>query len=353
MQLALVGLPSAGVKTVFNAITSWADAAAPQTAGPGHGRIAVLKVPDPRLEVISRTYRPKKTTPATVELIESPGLFGDQIDPRSLARVREADALVLVLRAFENMSVPHLEGTVDARRDLARILGEMLLNDLSIVENRLQRLQSSLQKRKNEADLLEREILETCRSLLEEERRLSQLDLPPGQDKVLRGFGFLTRKEMLILLNIGDSQIGEEKALAADFPEEFPVSTLCADIEAELAGMEETEREEFMRELGIGELAAPQVLRTAYRLLRVVTFFTYGDDECRAWRVREGETAVDAAAAIHTDLARGFIRAEVVSFEDFEKLGGIKQAKAAGRFRLEGKDYPVADGDLIIIRHSS
>jgi hypothetical protein len=257
------------------------------------------------------------------------------------------------LRAFENLSVPHLDGTVNPSRDLERILGEMLLGDLSIVENRLQRLHASLQKRKSDEELLERDILLRCQELLNEGQRLSRLELTPTQERVLRGFGFLTRKETLLLLNIGDNQIGSEGELAAALGSELEVCTLCADIEAELATMEEQERREFMAELGIGELAAPRVLRTAYRLLRVVTFFTYGEDECRAWRVRQGETAVDAAGEIHSDLARGFIRAEVVSYSDFEQLGGIKEVKAAGRFRLEGKDYPVADGDLIIIRHSS
>ena len=353
MQLALVGLPAAGVKTVFNAITSWADSAASQATSGGQNRIAVVKVPDPRLDRISRAFSPRKTTPATVELIESPGLFGDKIDARSLARVREADALVVVLRVFENLSVPHLDETIDPARDLDRVLSEMLLSDLAIVENRLERLTASLQKRKSDEELLERDILLRCLELLNQDQRLSELDLPATQEKVLRGFGFLTQKEMLILLNIGDNQIGQEEELAAGLGIDQEKCTLCADIEAELATLEAEEREEFMRELAIQELAAPQVLRAAYRLLKIVTFFTYGEDECRAWRVRQGQNAVDAAGQIHSDLARGFIRAEVVSFPDFDQLGGIKEAKAAGRFRLEGKDYPVVDGDIIIIRHSS
>ena len=355
MQLALVGLPAAGVKTVFNAITSWADSAAPQSTSGGQNRIAVVKVPDPRLDRISSAFSPRKTTPGTVELIESPGLFGDKIEARSLARVREADALVVVLRVFENLSVPHLDETIDPARDLDRILSEMLLSDLAIVENRLERLKVSLQKRKSDEELLERDILLRCLKLLNQDQRLSELDLPPTQEKVLRGFGFLTQKEMLVLLNIGDNQIGQEEELSAGLGIDYEkcTCTLCADIEAELATMEAEEREEFMRELAIQELAAPQVLRAAYRLLKIVTFFTYGEDECRAWQVRQGQTAVDAAGQIHSDLARGFIRAEVVSFPDFDRLGGIKEAKAAGRFRLEGKEYPVVDGDMIIIRHSS
>ncbi len=353
MQLALVGLPGAGVKTVFNAIIRWADSAAPQSRGGSQNRIAVVKVPDPRLALISTAFSSRKTVPATVELIESPGLFGDKIDGRSLARVREGDALVVVLRAFENLSVPHLDGSIDPTRDLDRILSEMLLSDLAIVESRLERLEATLQKRKVEEELLERNLLLRCLDLLNQGQRLSELDLPPAQEKVLRGFGFLTRKPMLLLMNIGDNQIGREEELAGAFGRDSEGCTLCADIEAELATMEIEEREEFMRELEIEELAAPQVLSAAYRLLKIVTFFTYSEDECRAWRVRRGETAVDAAGKIHTDLARGFIRAEVVSFRDFEGLGGIKETKAAGRFRLEGKNYPVVDGDMIIIRHSS
>lgn len=353
MQLALVGLPGTGVKTIFSAVTGFAEAAGAFSAAAGQHRLAVLKVPDERLQRIAQVYKPKKTTPATVEIAEYPGLFGQKIDSRLLAKVREADALGLVIRSFSSMTAPHLQGSVDAQRDLRFLLSEMLLSDLGIVENRLERLSASIQKRKNEEEETERDLLVRCKELLDSGQRLSELSLAPGEGKRIRGFGFLTRKPLIILLNIGDSQLGQEQELLAPFESQgWEARAICADIEAELARMSAEERAEFMEDLGIEQLAAPVVLAAAYRILDAVTFFTYSEEECRAWTVRAGETAVDAAGKIHTDLARGFIRAEVVGFADFQEHGDVKGAKAAGKFRLEGKDYVVQEGDLILIRHS-
>ncbi len=353
MQLALIGLPGSGVKTTFAAITGLTEAAGAFGQGAA-GRVTALKVPDPRLEAVSRVFQPKKTVSATVEILEFPGLFGGgKTDSRLLGKVREAEALVPVLRAFESLALPHPEGGVDPRRDYRALASEMLLADLGVVEGRLARLASSLQKRKDEDEAAERDVLLRCKECLDRGERLSTLTLDPFELKRIRGFGFLTLKRQLVLVNIGDAQLGSEAELTAPFEQQgLEVRALSASLEEELAGMEEAERDEFMRELGIPELAAPIVLSAAYRALRVVTFYTYSEDECRAWTLRRGETALDAAAKVHTDLARGFIRAEVVSFDDFQEHGDIKSVKAAGRFRLEGKDYVVADGDLIIIRHS-
>lgn len=316
-------------------------------------RLSVLRVPDERLDFISKAIQPKKTTPATVEVAEYPGLFGQRVESRALAKLREADALALVVRAFDSASVPHFRGDVDPKRDLDFLVSELQLADLAIVESRLERIESSLKKRKNEEEEQQKEILQRSKMLLDEGRPLRQLQLDPNEDKLVRGFGFLTQKPLIVLVNLGDSQLEQQEEILQPLRKSIPeVRALCGDIEAELARLEEEERAEFMEDFGIDELAAPVFLSAAYRILDVATFYTYGEEECRAWTIRQGDTAVDAAGKVHTDLARGFIRAEVVSFEDFRTHGSIKEVKAAGRFRLEGRDYVVQDGDLIIIRHS-
>jgi GTP-binding protein YchF len=352
MQLALVGLPGAGIKTVFSAITGLGDTIGHQGAF-GQNRLAVLKVPDDRLDFISRIFRPPKAVQATVEIAEFPGLFGRKVDAASLARVREADALTVVIRAFPSAVVPHPLGNVDPVRDLNSVLSELLLADLAIVEARLHRLEASLKKRKDEEEQEEKEVLEKCKLCLDRGEALRQLEMDSRQQKVTRGFGFLTRKPLIILLNIGDSQLEQEESLMGPLKETgFNVRTLCGDIEAELAQMGEGDRRELMTDFGIEELAAPIVLGAAYQTLDLVTFYTHSEKECRAWHIHMGETALDAAAKVHTDLARGFIRAEVVGFEDLQTYQSIKEVKAHGRLRLEGKDYVVQDGDLITVRHS-
>jgi GTP-binding protein YchF len=352
MQLALIGLPGAGVKTIFSAITGLTEAVGQYSGTSGPNRI-VLKVPDERLVRISKAIKSRKTVQATVEILEFPGLFGQKVDVRNLARVRETEALVIVVRAFASMVVPHAKGSVDPVRDLDEVLSELLISDLEIVETRLKRLSTSLLKRKNEEEQEEMEVLERCKACLDEGKNLRELTLDSRQEKRIRGFGFLTRKPFIVFLNIGDSQLGKEEELMQPFLESgYSVRALCGDIEAELAQMEEEDRIELMEEFGIGDLAAPILLSAAYQTLDLVTYYTHGENESRAWYIRLGETAVDAAAKVHTDLAKGFIRAEVISFEDFEKYGSVKEVKAHGRFRLEGKEYVVQDGDLIIIRHS-
>ncbi len=353
MQLALAGLPGAGVKTTFSAITALTEPGGAASHTAGQGRRAMVRVPDPRLELVSRAFGSKKTTPATVEVVEFPGLFGQKVESRMLGMARAADALVWVVRAFKNPSVAHIDGSVDSERDLHRLRSEAILADLEVVEGRLQRLESSLGKRPDEEEAAEREVLIRCRQALEEEKPLRDLELSPWEEKRIRGFGFLSQKPVIVLLNVSDSDLEREDEMLVPIRKEgYAARALCADLESELARLEEPDRTDFMKEFGVSELAAPVVLAAAYQTFRIVTFYTYSGDECRAWRVRQGETAVDAAAKIHTDMARGFIRAEVISFADFEEHGDVKEIKAAGKFRLEGRDYVVHDGDLIVIRHS-
>ncbi|MBI2193829.1 MAG: redox-regulated ATPase YchF [Planctomycetes bacterium] len=354
MQLALLGIPGTGVKTLFSAITGLAEPAGAYTGAPGQARVAVVKVPDERLLLLSSVYRPKKTTPATVELVEFPGLFGGPaVDARVVAKARESDALVIVLRTFESQVAPHLLGAVDPKRDLARIDSEMALADLAILEARLDRLEKNLKRNRTDEDLAEKDILLRCRAELEAGRSVRDARLSDAERRAIRSFRFLTEKPAILMMNIGENQIGQEEALMTSFKGKYEVQAICGSLESELARLGEAERADFMKDFGVQELAAPVVLHAAYRILEVVTFFTYGEDECRAWNVRRGDTVVEAAGRIHTDLAKGFIRAEVVSFEDFRQYGDMKGVKAAGKFRLEGRDHLVQEGDIIIIRHSN
>lgn len=354
MRLALIGIPSSGVKTIYSAITGHAESGGGFRPSSALNRLAVLKVPDPRLDLLTDVFKPKKKVAATVELTEFPGLLGgSKTDPQAVAKAREADALALVLRCFSSDMAPHPKDSVDPRRDLDDLEAEMVLSDLSVAESRLERLSGSVKTKANDDDLAEHAVLNRVRQQLEEGLPVRRLDLSEEERKRIRGFGFLTAKPRMLILNIGESQLGEEDSIAAPFVEQgWVAEALCGSLEAELAQLEETERGEFMSDFGLDELAAPRVLSAAYQALEIRTFYTYGDDECRAWTVRVGDTAVDAAGKIHSDLAKGFIRAEVVGWQDFQEHPSIKEVKAAGKFRLEGKDYRVQEGDLIIIRHS-
>ena len=354
MRLALVGLPGAGVRTVFSALAGTANSQR-ALGEPGAGeRIVALKVPDPRLRRISQVFRPKRTTLSTVEIVEIPGLFDEKVNSQKLAKAREADSLVLVVRAFRRRSVPHPKGSIDPERDRDLIFSELLLADQVMVTGRIDRLRSSLRKRRHREETIELELLGKCLAVLDEGHPLSRMQLSPDESRRVRGFGFLTLKPLIVLLNIGEDQLEDELPTAPPWKQDgLQLCAFCAGVEAELVAMVAEDRDEFMAEFGIRELAAPKVLRAVYRSLEVITFYTYSQNECRAWTIRAGDSVLTAAAKIHTDLADGFIRAEVVSYEDFDRLGDLKTVKAAGRFRLEGRDYQVADGDLVLVRHSS
>ncbi|HSR67526.1 MAG TPA: DUF933 domain-containing protein [Acidobacteriota bacterium] len=354
MRLALIGITSSGVKTIYSAITGHAESGGGFRPSSALNRLAVLKVPDPRLDLLTEIFKPKKKVAATVELTEFPGLLGgSKTDAQAVAKAREADALAIVLRCFSSEVAPHPKDSIDPRRDLDDLEAEMVLSDLAVAENRLERLAGSVKTKADEDDMAEYAVLSQVREQLEEGLPVGSLDLKPEERKRIRGFGFLTAKPRMLILNIGEAQLGEEESIAAPFRRQgWVAEALCGSLEAELAQLEESERGEFMSDFGVEELAAPRVLAAAYQALEIRTFYTYGEDETRAWTVRAGDTAVDAAGKIHSDLAKGFIRAEVVGWQDFQEHRSIKEAKAAGKFRLEGKDYLVQEGDLIIIRHS-
>jgi GTP-binding protein YchF len=366
MQIAIVGLPGSGKTTVFNTLTRGHA----ETGGFGGltMHVGVVKVPDERLDRLAEIFKPKKVVHADVTYADLPappasseGRVGaEELPAEHLARLRDSDALLHVVRAFEDPSVPHPEGSVDAARDLERLDLELIIADLAVVDRRLERLGTSGRHgspAEREANEREEAILRRLKVALDAGRPIRDAGLTEDEAKALRGFRFLTEKPVLVLLNIGESEVARGDAMAGRIREGYRhehalVDALSAKIEMELGELEPEEAEAFQAELGIGESGLGRVIRLSYRLLGLISFLTAGPDEVRAWPIPNGSTALDAAAAIHTDLARGFIRAETVAYEDLLELRSMAEARRAGRLRSEGKTYRVRDGDVIEILFS-
>jgi GTP-binding protein YchF len=355
MRLALVGLAGSGKTCVFNALTGSHEA-----PGAGGGRsaehVAVLRVPDPRLDWLAEQYRPPKVTPATIEVLDLPGLgtSGASGGPRSegtIGSARSADALALVLRGFRDPSYPHERPEPDPRRDLENLRSELLLADLGVAEKRVERLRKEIAKprpeRERDRDERERAHLERIVAALGEGRRVREVEATPEERRLTKGYAFLSEKPWIALLSRDEGFEANPELPGVEGRAE-----MLGRLEMEIGELEEAEREPFMREMGLERLHTGDVVRAFYDALDIVTFLTCGDPEVHAWTVPRGATAVEAAGTIHSDLARGFIRAEVVAFEELRAAGSMKAVKAAGRLRLEGRDYVVADGDVILVRFS-
>jgi ribosome-binding ATPase len=359
MKLGIIGLPSAGKTTIFNALTR-GDALTGQSMG---GRFdvltAVVDVYDPRVDQLTEMFRPKKTTYARITYTDIAGLQKDMAEsgglPASLLNhLAGLDGFVHVVRAFESELVPHPDGSVDAARDLEAIDTEFLLNDLGIIERRIQKLEEGIPRgafKDKAAAQRELALFQELEATLSDEKPLRVLDLDEEEEKELRGYGLLTLKPKLVVVNIGDDQ--EEVTLDYDWPQTIVVN-LRGKLEMELAQLSATGDEEslalFMAEYGVTELSLDRVINLSYELMGLQSFFTVGEDEVRAWTVARGATAVEAAATIHTDLAKGFIRAETVAYDDLIATGSLANARAAGKLRQEGKTYLVQDGDVINIK---
>ena len=357
MRLGIIGLPNSGKTTIFNALTGANLPTEPFSSGQLEVHTAVVNVPDERVDRLSAIFKPRKTTYATVTYTDIGGL-DKGIGQGGLSgpmrnELQQVDAFVHVVRAFEDEAVPHPQGTIDPIRDLEIIDSEFLLVDLISVENRLARLEEERKKGKVESkqqNIAETALLERLHAQLEAEQPLRDLDLTPDEYKSLRGYGFLTLKPALIVFNTGDD--GSDPAAGLDYAHrQTQVITLRGKLEAEIAQLDDPDDVAlFLEEYAIDRPSRERVIHLSYELLGIHSFFTYGDDEVRAWSLRKGGTAVEAAGAIHTDLARGFIRAEVIAYDDFIAAGSVSEVKARGKMRLEGKDYVVQDGDMIIIR---
>lgn len=354
MDLAIIGLPQSGVTTVFSALTGrHQDTHA--YAKPGEVNIAVVKVPDRRVDFLAAMFHPKKVTHAAVEYLEIPGLFSTASDGASsegaaAATARDADACIKVLRSFDCDEAPNPRGANDPLRDLRDINDELLMLDLAVIEKRVERLRKEVHKPtpEQEQNRIQLAAFERCLAAAEEGKSLEQVELNAQEEKLLRGYGFLTMQPCLHVVNVNESDIGADGALAG-LPPETSLA-FCAQIEDELEQLEDADRAEFMADLGITQLARDRLVRMSYDLLGLISFLTFNKDEVRAWMLLRGGTALDAAGAIHSDLARGFIRAEVIRFEDFEEFGSEREIRAHGKERLEGRDYVVQDGDIINIR---
>jgi GTP-binding protein YchF len=325
----------------------------------GDASIAVVRIPDPRLEHLTALFKPKKVTPASMEffdlapLAKGSGKAGDA-SGQLLPQMRSADALVAVLRAFEDERVPHIEGSVDPARDAATLEAELLLADLDIVEKRIAKIEEGLRKGKKEESAQELALMKGCRQTLESERPLREVSFSVEDSRLLRGFQFLTAKPLCFLLNVGENgswgTAAAEIQRVASGRSRTPVLSLPAKLELELTELPPDEASAFRAELGLNGQSVPRLLKSCYDLLGLITFFTVVGEELRAWTIARGATALQAAATIHTDMERGFVKAEVVAFEALMRSGSIAGARKEGLLRLEGKDYLVADGDVITIR---
>ncbi len=360
MQIAIVGLARSGKTTVFNSLTR-GDAA---TGGFGGVTVntGVVKVPDERLKRLTRLFKPRKEVPADVTYVDlpaaataAPGEPHTDIPADQLARLRNADALLHVVRAFASDAVAHPLLRVDPARDVEQLELEFTLADLGVVEKRLEKLQTSGRHgtaAEKEANEREQAVLERILPALLEGRPIRDVGLSHDEAQRIRGFRFLTEKPVLVLLNVGEADLAQAEAMAAGLAATIEhahteVVQLSARIEMEIGELDEEEAQVFRDDLGLEGSSLERVIRASYELLGLISFFTAGEDETRAWTVTRGATAVDAAGTIHTDLARGFIRAEVIGWEELLTLGSMTEAKRQGKLRSEGKSYLVQDGDVI------
>ncbi|HJW83569.1 MAG TPA: redox-regulated ATPase YchF [Anaerolineae bacterium] len=355
MQIGIIGLPQTGKTTIFHALAGGEKAVATFSSGLLKIQTAVTAVPDPRVDRLSAMFNPRKTSYAKVTYADIGGLekgVGRTGLPGPFVnQLGQMDAFLHVLRAFEDPAVPHGEGSIDIARDLSIVDTEFLLNDLGSVERRLERLEQSIKKGASDREQAAKEkvLFERMHDGLEAEKPLRALAMTREEEQSTRGYGLLTLKPTLIVVNAGDNGAPALKAAQA----KTAVVTLNGKLEREIAELSTEDAAVFMQEFGLGELSRSKVIHLSYDLLGLHSFFTINEDEVRAWTIRKGAHAIEAAGEVHTDLAKGFIRAEVVAYQDLVDLGGMNEAKAKGKLRLEGKDYVVKDGDIVHIRHSS
>jgi GTP-binding protein YchF len=361
MQIGIVGLPFSGKSTLFQTITrTHLD---PSTLTKTDAHQAIVKVPDTRLDELATIFSPKKTVHATIEFVDVAGLKrgesgSTQFTTGFLANVKTNDALVQVVRAFANDAVPHPDGSIDPARDIASFETEFILSDLAVLETRIERIQKQLQKSGDLQGKRELPILEKCHGALESETPLRAIEFSKEEHHLLKTYQLLTIKPMLIALNFDESQLKTADQTTAALArsttgKSTTMMKFFGKIEQEMSELPEGEAQSFMSEYGIETSALDTLIRESYSLLGLQSFFTVGDDECRAWTIRRGMTAQESAGVIHSDFFSKFIRAEVVHYDDFVSHGGsFPKVKEAGLWRLEGKEYLVKDGDIISVRHS-
>jgi len=362
LRAGLIGFPSTGKTALFQLLTSARDA--PRPGGRQEANVGVSRVPDPRLDQLTALFNPKKHVPATVEFADMGGAAGTRPGAAALLDVapfRNADALLHVVRLFRDPAVPHASGSVDPARDVRTMEDEVILADLGVVERRLERLERDAKKAAGNAEIKrEQDVLQQCREALEAGRPLRTLQLGVEDAKRLRGFQFLSAKPLLLVLNLDEADLPQADRAVEIAGLQAVIAgggiravAVCAKIELEIAQLDEADARAFMADLGLSESGLDRVIRASYDLLGYISFFTVGEDECRAWSIPRDTPAQLAAGEIHTDIQRGFIRAEVVRYEHLLARGSIAACRDHGELRLEGKDYIVLDGDVINFRHAT
>jgi ribosome-binding ATPase len=357
LKIGIVGLSQVGKTTLFRILTR---AHGGQSPGRPEAHVGVVHVPDPRLDRLSEMYQPKKTVHASVEYVDTPGSVIDLARTGSQAQtLREVDALAHVVRAFGDVAIPAPGGPPDPQRDIENVELEFILSDFAQVEKRLERLEKDIKKQKNPALEREYQALLTAKTALEKQVPLRDAGLNVEQEHAVRGFTFLSLKPVLYVLNLSEKDVARADAAEAFAGEaglkqrpHTGVVAVCGNVEAELAELPESEAAEFLTSYGLSESAIARLIRASYQLLGLISFFTVGEDECRAWTIRAGATALEAAGEIHSDIQRGLIRAEVVKYEHLIAAGSLAEARTRGQLRLEGKEYVVQDGEVVHFRHS-
>jgi ribosome-binding ATPase len=358
MKTGIIGLPQVGKTSLFRILTK---ARLEARSTPNQAHMGIARVPDARVVKLSEVFEPKKITYATIEYVDVGGLQKDrEKNSASLVPLREADALAHVVRLFENPSVPHEAESLDALRDIVSVDIELILTDLEQCAKRIERVEKDLKKKKETILEIELALLNRCRHALESETPLRQLVFRPEEEKMLTGFMFLTRKPMLYVLNLGDDEVADiDRVVEKYHLEELAskprtaVVPFCGKIEAELSELNDAEAAEMMSAYGLSESGRDRLIQASYRLLGLISFLTCGEPECRAWTIKRGMSAQEAAGAIHSDIQKNFIKADVVNWADLLKAGGFAQAREKAQVRLEGKEYIVQDGDVILFRHGA
>jgi GTP-binding protein YchF len=356
MKTAIIGLPMVGKTSLFTILTGVHEAT---RVGLMEARVGVTKVPDARLDALAKIFEPPKITHATVEYLDFPAVSKEALrDPSYLASLRVADALAHVLRLFASDTVPHEKGTVDPIRDLEDVEMELILSDLVVVEKRLERLEKDRKKIKSPELDREYALLERCKETLERNTALRTLDLSAEEEKLIRGFQFLSQKPMLFVLNIGEADAARMHEIEEEYRKgplagrtRTAVTAICGKIEAELAELSPEEAREYLASYGLKESGLERLIAATYALLGLMSFLTAGETEVRAWTIPMHSTAVKAAGTIHSDFEKKFIRAEVVNWQALIDHDGYAGAREKGLLRLEGKEYIVKDGDVLVIRH--
>ena len=361
LKAGIVGLPNVGKSTLFNAITKQNILAANYPFATIEPNVGIVVVPDSRLEFLNMLYKPKNLVPTAFEFIDIAGLVkgastGEGLGNKFLSHIREVDAICEVVRCFEDSNITHVEGEVDPIRDIEIINVELILADLEVVENRLNRIGKKAIMSKDKQTLKEVEFLNKMKDCLLHNQTIRCLELDDDEIALSKNFNFLTQKPIIYMANISEEDLMNHGNCYVDKVREYAsaegseVITVCAKIESELVELSEDDKELFLEDLGIETSGLDQLIQATYSLLGLATYFTAGSDECRAWTFKKGMKAPQCAGIIHTDFERGFIRAEIMSYDDLKKYGSELKVKEAGRMRLEGKEYTMNDGDICYFR---